>query len=144
MRKVLVVEDDKVQARMVTFRLKQAGFEVYSVGEGGDALGLIRAHKPQVVLLDLGLPLEDAFSFHWDGIKILGWIRQQKPPRPSAIIITGQPPEIKDKLIKQGATHFFTKPVDIAKLVEAVNEAAQKSEEEAKYAAIDGNANPAP
>ena len=56
---IYVVEDDPGIRELECYALKQAGFEVCGFEEGGAFWAAVRAHLPQLVLLDVMLPGED-------------------------------------------------------------------------------------
>ncbi len=57
MATVLVVEDDAAIRAILTRRLQQAGYQVVSALNGAEALALAHAAHPELILMDLGLPL---------------------------------------------------------------------------------------
>ena len=62
MTTVLVVEDELEIARVVRDYLRNAGFEVIVVGDGGSAVASVRSAKPDLLVLDLGLPGRDGLD----------------------------------------------------------------------------------
>src|SRR3954465_12900968 len=62
MTTVLVVEDEAEIARVVRDYLRDAGFEVFVVGEGGLSIARVRSAKPDLMVLDLGLPKRDGLD----------------------------------------------------------------------------------
>jgi DNA-binding response OmpR family regulator len=62
MTTVLVVEDEIEIARVVRDYLRNAGFEVVVVGDGGSAVASVRSAKPDLLVLDLGLPGRDGLD----------------------------------------------------------------------------------
>jgi two-component system, OmpR family, alkaline phosphatase synthesis response regulator PhoP len=62
MATVLVVEDEIEIARIVRDYLRNAGFEVIVVGDGGSAVASVRSAKPDLLVLDLGLPGRDGLD----------------------------------------------------------------------------------
>ncbi|MCI0633174.1 MAG: response regulator transcription factor [Actinobacteria bacterium] len=62
MTTVLVVEDEMEIARVVRDYLDRAGFEVIVVGDGGSAIASVRSAKPDLLILDLGLPGADGLD----------------------------------------------------------------------------------
>ena len=62
MTTVLVVEDEIEIARIVRDYLRNAGFEVIVVGDGGSAVASVRSAKPDLLVLDLGLPGRDGLD----------------------------------------------------------------------------------
>ena len=62
MKTILVVEDEMKIARVVRDYLERAGFDVIVVGDGEAALASARANRPDLVVLDLGLPGMDGMD----------------------------------------------------------------------------------
>ena len=62
MRTILVVEDEIKIARLVRDYLAHAGFEVIVTGDGESALASARGHRPDLIVLDLGLPGRDGLD----------------------------------------------------------------------------------
>lgn len=62
MQRILVVEDEMQIARTLRDYLEVAGFEVTVVGDGSAALASARGNRPDLVVLDLGLPGMDGFD----------------------------------------------------------------------------------
>ncbi len=62
MKKVLVVEDEMKIARLVRDYLHQAGFAVLEAADGPTALAIARQERPDMILLDLGLPAMDGLD----------------------------------------------------------------------------------
>ncbi len=63
MKKVLVVEDDKFLVNVYRIKLAKAGYEVQIAYDGQQALTVLDAFTPDIILLDLILPIKDGFSF---------------------------------------------------------------------------------
>ena len=62
MKTILVVEDEMKIARLVRDYLAHAGFEVIVTGDGESALASARGHRPDLIVLDLGLPGRDGLD----------------------------------------------------------------------------------
>ena len=62
-REVLVVDDDPDSRTLLTLALSGAGYDVATAGNGEEALRAARAHRPDVILLDLAMPVMDGFAF---------------------------------------------------------------------------------
>lgn len=60
--KVLLVEDNELNREMLIRRLSRAGLEVISAGDGREALELMRSELPDVVLMDMNLPVMDGWT----------------------------------------------------------------------------------
>jgi len=61
-KKILVVEDDAVLANALQISLQGAGYETVQCGEGGTAESVIREVMPDLILLDLLLPVKNGFE----------------------------------------------------------------------------------
>jgi two-component system, cell cycle response regulator DivK len=61
-KRILVVEDQEDNRRILRDLLAHAGFEVIEVGDGEKALPAAAAHRPDVILMDVQLPLLDGYE----------------------------------------------------------------------------------
>ena len=61
-RKILVVEDDHNISDLIRMYLEKEGFEVQAVFDGGAAVDMFRAMEPDMVLLDIMLPVMDGWA----------------------------------------------------------------------------------
>ena len=68
-QRILIVEDDRALARVLSDNLTFSGYDVEWVDDGADVLKCVRAKNPDLVLLDVMLPKRDGFS-------LCGLIRQ--------------------------------------------------------------------
>lgn len=60
--RVLLVEDNELNRDMLTRRLNRAGFDVIPAGDGREALMLMQSELPDVVLMDMNLPVMDGWT----------------------------------------------------------------------------------
>jgi two-component system, OmpR family, alkaline phosphatase synthesis response regulator PhoP len=61
-RKILIVEDELVLAMVLKSEFELLDFDVKTIDNGGDALSTTKEYKPDIILLDLILPVKDGFS----------------------------------------------------------------------------------
>lgn len=61
-KKILIAEDDKFLSNAYRVKLTKAGFEVKVVGDGQEALDSLQAFIPDLILLDLVMPIKDGFA----------------------------------------------------------------------------------
>jgi len=103
--KILVVEDDHDIAQLLAITMKKAGFEVAVSGNGHEAVNLIRAHPPDLLILDLMIPGIDGFEVCKE-IK-----REPKTASVPILILTARGEEI-DRVIglELGADDYVVKP----------------------------------
>ena len=121
MTRVLVVEDEPQIVRALVINLRARRYEVDAAPDGATALRLAAAHKPDVVLLDLGLPDMDGV----DVIKGLrGWTRS-----PILVLSARQTSEEKVRSLDAGADDYVTKPFSMDELLARLRAAVRRTEE---------------
>jgi DNA-binding response OmpR family regulator len=111
-KQILVVDDEPRIAEIVKDYLERAGYRVALAANGADALALARARRPDLIVLDLGLP-------HMDGLDVTRTLRTQS--NVPIIMLTARVEE-SDKLIglELGADDYVTKPFSPKELVARV------------------------
>lgn len=108
-RTLLIVEDDAGLQRQL--RWAYDGYEVIVAGDRASALDAVRAHEPQVVTLDLGLPPDPDGAT--EGLAALAEILALKPDA-KVIVASGHGArESARAAIAGGAWDFYQKPIDI-------------------------------
>src|ERR1051325_3492395 len=118
MRRILIVEDERVLAKNLNEMLRAHGYDVVVAANGKDAVAQASASAPDVVLLDVLLP--DA-----DGIHLLPKIKAEAPAA-GVIVMTAHGNErIAVDAMKAGAFEYLTKPVDLDELMITVNRAVE-------------------
>ncbi|HYU80235.1 MAG TPA: response regulator transcription factor [Vicinamibacterales bacterium] len=112
MKTVLVVDDEPQIVRIASDYLQHAGFAVISARDGAEALTLARARRPDLVVLDLGLP-------RLDGIDVAKTLRRESTV--PIIMLTARVEE-SDRLLglELGADDYITKPFSPRELVARV------------------------
>lgn len=130
-KRVLVVDDSFVDARLLSNRLKADGFEVLVAQDGAAAVSTARKQKLDLILLDILYPPDVAHGggVSWDGFLILSWLQRMEEAKNVPIIfVTGaDPKKYRDRAMKAGATNFFSKPVKVEELMTAVRLAVGQS-----------------
>ena len=112
MKTILVVDDEPKIVKLVRDYLERAGFAVRVASDGKSALSLARTERPDLIVLDLGLP-------HMDGLDVTRELR--KLSTVPIIMLTARSEE-SDKLIglELGADDYITKPFSPKELVARV------------------------
>ena len=112
-RKVLIVEDEANIAELLNLYLKKEGYETMVAGDGGKALELYRSFRPDLVLLDIMLPVMDGWA-------VCSKIREtDKTP----IIMLTAKGETIDKVagLDMGADDYIVKPFEMKELLARVH-----------------------
>jgi DNA-binding response OmpR family regulator len=100
---VLVVDDDTLMRRSISLHLQQVGFRASTAATAEDALALARRDRPDIILLDIGLP-------GMDGLEALKHFQQDAPEVP-VIFVTARRRELDTILgLELGADDYITKP----------------------------------
>jgi CheY-like chemotaxis protein len=106
--KILVADDSQDGADSLAFLLKAAGHDVYTAYEGRTAIDLAEQHRPDVVLLDIGMP-------EISGYDVARAIRREAWGRPMRLIaLTGWgQAEHRRRSIEVGFDDHLVKPVEL-------------------------------
>lgn len=121
MKKVLVVEDNKDNLRLITYALRRADFEVIGAETGIDGVELALKEKPFFIVMDINLP-------DIDGLEAAKRIRAEEKGRDIPIIaitsyaMTGD----REKILDVGCNGYFEKPIDPIIIVEQMLEVINK------------------
>src|SRR5262245_37664217 len=112
MKEILVVDDEPRIADICRDYLQRAGYAVRVAGNGADALTIARTVHPDLIVLDLGLPM-------MDGLDVTRALRQQSTV--PIIMLTARVEE-RDRLagLDLGADDYLTKPFSPRELVARV------------------------
>ena len=113
--RILVVEDDQDIAQLVARYLDKAGYATDIISSGRDALSTIRAHMPDLLVLDLMLP-------HVDGLEICRVLRANEKTAAVPIIMLTARAEESDRIVglELGADDYLSKPFSPNELVARV------------------------
>jgi DNA-binding response OmpR family regulator len=109
--RVLVVDDNHDSADSLAMLLRLAAFDVETAYDGEDVLAVSRRFRPDIVLLDIGLP-------HIDGYKLARRLRRQKRTKNATLIaLTGYgQDEDRFRSWNAGFDAHLVKPVDLDEL----------------------------
>lgn len=122
MTRVLVVEDDPQLVRALVINLQARKYGVDTAPDGATALRLAAERRPDVVLLDLGLPDMDGVSVIQE---LRGWTRV-----PILVLSARQTSEEKVAALDAGADDFVTKPFSMNELLARLRAAVRRTEEQ--------------
>ena len=112
MTKVLLVEDNEMNRDMLSRRLTRRGFDVVFVVDGKQGVALARSEKPDIILMDMSLPVMDG----WEATRC---VKADDATRSVPVIgltahaMTGD----REKAIEAGCDDYDTKPIEIDRLI---------------------------
>ena len=119
--RVLVVEDEPQVALMIHDALQEFGYAIRVAVNGHEALHLVAAYQPDVVLLDLWLP-------GLPGESVLNGLRRDAPPVPVIIVSANRDADRARALLAHGAFDYLMKPFELAVLERTVAAAVVEHE----------------
>lgn len=113
--KILVIEDDRSLREVLSYNLQQAGYDVLTATDGQDGLLQAQLKSPDIVLLDLMLPVVD-------GLDVCRRLRADASTREMLIVMLTAKAEESDELIgfSLGADDYVTKPFSVKVLLERI------------------------
>ncbi|MCR5825925.1 MAG: response regulator transcription factor [Oscillospiraceae bacterium] len=119
-RNILVVEDDNNISNLIKLYLDKEGFEVRLAADGGKAVEEFRAQEPDLVLLDVMLPVLDGWG-------VLSRIREHS--KCPVIMLTAKG-EVDDRIhgLEMGADDYVVKPFEMKELLARINAVLRRSE----------------
>ncbi len=116
--KILTVEDDAAIRMLIVSVLEADGHELFEAADGLQALPVARECRPDVVLLDIGLPGQDGFAV-LDELKADAELREV----PVLMVTAWADPELVGRALDRGAAGYIRKPFDIEDLGSQVGQA---------------------
>ena len=114
-KKILIVEDEALIAKVLTIRLEALGYKVLSALDGEEGLDLVKKEKPDLLMLDIGLP-------KLDGNTLCELVKAGEATKHIKIImLTGhrQMNEMEDSF-KAGADVYVNKPYEWPRLLDHI------------------------
>ncbi|MCE9555810.1 MAG: response regulator [Planctomycetes bacterium] len=123
---VLIVEDDRALADVLAYNLKQAGYETLLARDGQDGLSQAELRLPDLVVLDLMLPIVD-------GLEVCRRLRSNPATRAMLILMLTAKSEETDQVVgfSVGADDYVTKPFSVKVLLERVRALLRRTQAEA-------------
>ncbi|MCK9363506.1 MAG: winged helix-turn-helix domain-containing protein [Syntrophales bacterium] len=126
-KQIVVADDEQDIVELVSFNLEQEGFSVIKAGNGRKALELIRAKKPDLVILDLMMP-------EMNGMDVCRVVRGNAETADIPIIMLTAKADPLDKILglEIGADDYITKPFHVREMIARVRSVLRRSERKAQ------------
>ena len=122
-KKILIVEDDRSLASVLEYNFESAGYQVFCAHDGQDGINQARSKLPDVILLDLMVPVVD-------GIEVCRQLRSESRTRDTPIMMLTAKAEETDQLIgfSVGADDYVVKPFSVRVVLERVKSLLRRNE----------------
>ena len=110
--KILIVEDDRDIAEMVEYNLREEGYDTISAFNGEDGVRLAKKESPDLIVLDIMLPIIDGFE-------VCRILKKEQTTTEIPIIILSAKSQETDKVVglELGADDYITKPFSPRELI---------------------------
>ena len=122
MARILLVEDNELNRDMLSRRLNRRGFEVLIAENGERALALASEQMPDLVLMDMSLPVVDG----WEATR-----RLKADPATAALPIIALTAHAmasdRERALEAGCDDYDSKPVDLPRLLEKIEKLLSQS-----------------
>lgn len=121
---VLIIEDDRDIVEMVEYNLKEEGYETLSALNGEDGVELARRQQPDLIILDIMLPI-------MDGFEVCRTLRSNDVTAQIPIIILSAKSQETDKVVglELGADDYVTKPFSPRELIARIRAILRRDRE---------------
>ena len=121
-KKIVVIEDNKTNIKLIRYQLEAAGFEINVEETGNAGLKTIRNQKPDMIILDIGLP-------DIDGFEVCKTLRNDATTKDYPIIMLTAKGDDRDKIegLSLGADDYITKPYNAEELILRINNLLTRS-----------------
>lgn len=113
MTTILLAEDNEMNMDMLTRRLQRRGYTVITADNGGDAVALALSEQPDLILMDLELPIKDGWQASRE-------IKQQKPQMAIIALTAHAQSDDREKALAAGCDAYATKPIDFPALLQLI------------------------
>lgn len=112
MKRILLVEDNELNRDMLSRRLERRGYEVVIAVDGEEGLRLAAETKPDLVLMDMSLPVLDG----WEATRRLKTAEETKH-LPVLGLTAHAMPSDREKVLEAGCDEYETKPIELPRLL---------------------------
>jgi len=117
-KKILIVEDDADIRQLINLRLRARNYDTAFAMDAITAMSIARKEEPDLIVLDLGLPGGDGFLI-MERLKAIASLSTV----PVVVVTARDPATSRERARAAGGRAFIQKPIDIAELTSAIEEA---------------------
>lgn len=122
MAKILLVEDNEMNRDMLSRRLERRGYQVIIAVDGEEGLRLAQAERPDLILMDMSLPLLDG----WEVTRQLKTAPQTRSIPIIALTAHAMAGD-REKALEAGCDDYDTKPVEMTRLLTKIEQLTSKA-----------------
>lgn len=121
-KKVMIVEDNELNMKLFRDLIEANGYETVRTRNGLEAMDLARAHRPDLILMDIQLP-------EVSGLEVTRWLKDDDELQSIPVIaVTAFAMKGDEERIRQGGCEaYISKPISVAKFIETIKSFLHKS-----------------
>ena len=114
---VLIVEDDACNMRLLDDLLGSQGYVTLQAKDGADVLGVVRQHRPDLILMDIRLPTIS-------GLEVTRALKQDEDLRtiPVVAVTAFAMKGDEEKIRRSGCDDYVSKPISLPDFLETINQ----------------------
>lgn len=112
-KNILVVEDDNSIRELLVEFLESEGYAVDSANNGQEGINLLKEKTPDLILVDLMMPVMDGYAFRTEQLKHDTW-------RNIPTVVMSAEANAREKMKKFNVTAFLSKPVELDTILQTV------------------------
>ncbi len=118
----MIIEDEKSLVDVLTYNFENEGFEVLSATDGMDGLNQARAHHPDIIILDVMLPV-------MEGLEVCRQLRADSRTSDIPVLMLTSKSEEVDEIVgfRMGADDYVTKPFKLKPLIQRIKALLRRS-----------------
>ena len=128
-KRILILDDDPVVVKALGIKLQAHGYSVSSATDSESALRIVRTEPPDLLIVDIHLPVSPFEGPAWSGFSLVQWLERlyQDWHKPVVIIWADDPDKHREATQRVGAVAYFQKPIDHDALLSTVASALNVS-----------------
>lgn len=115
MAKILLVEDNEINRDMLSRRLRRRGHQVVVAGDGHEGIRLAQTERPDIVLMDLSLPVMDG----WEATRRLKAAAETCSIPVIALTAHAMSGD-REKALEAGCDDYDSKPIEFSRLLQKI------------------------
>ncbi len=112
-KRILVIDDDRINAKIVKLNLVKEGFHVETVFDGDEGLAVLPSVNPDLIILDVNMPNMNGYTFMLE-------IQNLPAHKDIPVLVLTAHPDVKPIFKFNGVKDYLVKPVNGPDLVEKV------------------------
>ena len=114
-KKVMIVEDNELNMKLFRDLIEASGYETVRTRNGLEALDLARAHRPDLILMDIQLP-------EVSGLEVTKWLKEDDALKGVPVVaVTAFAMKGDEEVIRQGGCEaYISKPISVTSFLETV------------------------